>query len=674
MSLRTSTPRPGDGIEEAGGAAEARDPSPSGTPGSTVIGGLRTTAVIVHWGPVEPTVELAHRLEDMSAITAVVVVANDGTRRPADVPPATDWLVPGANLGFAGGFRVGADARPDTDVYLLLNNDVWLPERTVVACLDLVSRAGVGIVGPTLLNADGIHPGADRLTPLFAVPRRRRRGRAVPADVAFVNGAILFVRAECHRQVPMDTRFFLVYEETDLARRAAAAGWRIMVSPYQAWHTGGGAIPSSTYVYYSVRNRLWFARIHGGPWRAGAAALWLALATLPRATGGDLVRGRGVARCRFAWHGLFDGLGPLPPVDSPLPDEPRPARWERATPRRDRLVRLPRPRAGTDAPSLARAAHLAVSEAARNGRGQAVSNLVTSHEGPVRWKAADVLAARLPNIRGRDRLIGWVDGRVTYGGPVTGTLHNGLEFDLPDASDGEIRSLLSLRYKPPVLAPVLRAILTEGDCFYDVGANLGIYTLWAAPLVGPTGSVHAFEPVASTRERLDRLVRRNALGSVIVVPAAVGAEDGVAHLSTVVGASGLAHVSANPEGCTEARMVTLDSYARGTPSPRLIKIDVEGHELAVLRGAEEVLTEHRPAIVLEMIDTHQQRAGASAMEIVALLQRLGYEIFNLTPRGLRPAPTGVHTVNVLALSSREPVHRLAVQRLRKTRFARNQTT
>ncbi|OHV44487.1 glycosyl transferase [Pseudofrankia sp. BMG5.36] len=284
---------------------------------------------MVHWGPTEPTVELARRLEAMPAVTEVVVVANDGARRPDDVPPATAWLVPGANLGFAGGFRFGADARPDTDVYLLLNNDVRLPERTVVACLDLISRPGVGIVGPTLLNADGIHPGADRLTPLFAVPRRRRRGRPEPADVAFVTGAILFVRAECHRQVPMDTRYFLVYEETDLARRAAAAGWRVMISPYQAWHTGGGTIPSTSYVYYSTRNRLWFARIHGRPWQAGAAAVWLALVRLPRSAGANLLRGRGLASWRYAWHGLRDGIGPLPSADSPLPDEPRPARWER---------------------------------------------------------------------------------------------------------------------------------------------------------------------------------------------------------------------------------------------------------------------------------------------------------------------------------------------------------
>jgi GT2 family glycosyltransferase len=344
MNLRTSSPSSIDGREKSLDAAGVTAPPsqadpPAGTipsPRDDAAGrpdaaarGPRTTAVIVHWGPIEPTVELAHRLEDISAVTELVVVANDGTPRPGGLPAATDWLVPGANLGFAGGFRFGADARPDTDVYLLLNNDVRLPERTVMACLDLISRPGVGIVGPTLVNADGIHPGADRLTPLFAVPRRRRRGRPEPAEVAFVTGAILFVRAECHRQVPMDTRFFLVYEETDLARRAAAAGWRVMVSPYQAWHTGGGTIPSASYVYYSTRNRLWFTRIHGRRRQAGVVAAWLALVTLPRSTAADLRRGRGLAYCRYVWRGLRDGVGPLPPADSPLPDEPRPAGWER---------------------------------------------------------------------------------------------------------------------------------------------------------------------------------------------------------------------------------------------------------------------------------------------------------------------------------------------------------
>jgi GT2 family glycosyltransferase len=333
MSLRTSSPAEVDGRERALGPAEVTVPSLADRAVDTPprrIRGPRTTAVVVHWGSTGPTVELARRLAGMSALTDVVVVANDGRQRPGDLPATADWLVPGANLGFAGGFRFGADARPDTDVYLLLNNDVLLPERTVVACLDLISRDGVGIVGPTLLNADGIHPGADRLTPLFAVPRRRRRGRPEPADVVFVTGAILFVRAECHRQVPMDTRYFLYYEETDLAYRATAAGWRVMVSPYQAWHTGGGTVPGTAYAYYTVRNRLWFARVHGRPWRACAVALWLAFFALPRYAVSDLAHGRGRALCRSYGRGLIDGVGPLPPVDSPLPDEPRPARWEHA--------------------------------------------------------------------------------------------------------------------------------------------------------------------------------------------------------------------------------------------------------------------------------------------------------------------------------------------------------
>jgi len=332
MSPPTSAPPGADGREKAPAAANATHPPSDddavGTP-NPAVRGPRTVAIIVHWGPTEPTLELAHRLEDMPMITEVVVVANDGTSRPDDAPAATGWLVPGGNLGFAGGFRFGADARPDTDVYLLLNNDVRLPEQTVAACLDLAARDGVGIVGPTLVNGDGIQPGPDRLTPVFTVPRRRRRPRPEPEDVAFVPGAILFVRAECHRQVPMDTRYFLYYEETDLARRAAAAGWRVMLSPYQAWHTGGGTIPGNTYAYYCVRNRLWFARVHGRPWQARLLALWLALAALPRYTASDLLRGHGLSRCPFQWRGLLDGIGPLPPVDSPLPDEPRPARWQR---------------------------------------------------------------------------------------------------------------------------------------------------------------------------------------------------------------------------------------------------------------------------------------------------------------------------------------------------------
>lgn len=291
-------------------------------------GMLTTVAIIVHWGPVEPTVKLARQLDGVSSVTDLVVVANDGSRRPADMPENADWLIPGANLGFGGGFRFGCEARPEADVYLLLNNDVSLPEWTVDACLDLICQDGVGVVGPTLLNAHGINPGPGTLTPLFTV-RWRRRPVPRAMEVAFILGAVMFIRAECYRRVPMDTRYFLYYEETDFALRVRAAGWRIMASPYQAWHRNGATVSHSACSYYSVRNRLWFARIHGRRWQPVVTAVWVTFVSIPRAIMSNLRRGHGLSLVRFYWHGLLDGMGKLPEANTICSDEPRPARWQR---------------------------------------------------------------------------------------------------------------------------------------------------------------------------------------------------------------------------------------------------------------------------------------------------------------------------------------------------------
>ncbi|MCM3926206.1 glycosyltransferase family 2 protein, partial [Frankia sp. AiPs1] len=243
---------------------------------------MKATAIIVHWGPVTPTVELAGALTAMPRIGGIIVVANDRRPRPAGLDPRVSWLVPAGNLGFGGGFRHGCAADPSAPAYLLLNNDVRLTATTVDACLDLLARPGVGIVGPTLVNAGGLHPGAGGLTPVLTVPRRRRVPTDAADEVPWVTGATMFIRAACLRDAPMDTRFFLVYEDLDLCRRARAAGWRVLVSPAQSWHAGGGTVPADGYTYYTVRNRLWFARLHTRAPQVALATAWLLVAVLPR--------------------------------------------------------------------------------------------------------------------------------------------------------------------------------------------------------------------------------------------------------------------------------------------------------------------------------------------------------------------------------------------------------
>lgn len=307
--------------------------------------------------------------------------------------------------------------------------------------------------------------------------------------------------------------------------------------------------------------------------------------------------------------------------------------------------------------------------------------------GPLRWQAAGVLSAHLPNTRGRDRVVKLVRGTAQYSGPVSGRFHNGTTFSFDDVSDGSVRAALTLRYRPPVLAPVLKAALAVGDCFYDVGANLGIYTLWAAPLVGPTGEVHAFEPVPSTRSRLENLVEANRIGHAVVVPAAVGERAGSGHMRTVAGASGLAHLTEAAEADLRTPVVTLDAYADAHRPPTLVKIDVEGHETRVLAGASRLLDTARPAVVMELLQSHLDRSGTTIADTIDTFAKHRYRLYNLTPRGLRPAPghgspgyaspryrSPQYTSNVLALCDDVAAHSRIAARLERHGFARNQTT
>lgn len=293
----------------------------------------------------------------------------------------------------------------------------------------------------------------------------------------------------------------------------------------------------------------------------------------------------------------------------------------------------------------------------------------------MRWRLAGRLAATLPDLRGRDRLAGLVQGPVRgYTGPVQGRLTNGMTFRVEECRDGSARDLVALRYHPPALAAVFAAVLRPGDCCYDVGANIGVYTLWAAGLVGPTGEVHAFEPVPRTRATLTALVRQNDLTGVHVSPAAVGASVGSIGLRLYPDSSGLAHqVLEGDAPQLVAPAVTLDAHAARHRAPTLVKIDVEGFELDVLRGGRELLRTARPALLLEMLPSHLARRGREQQgELVSLLAAAGYRIFNLTPRGLSGG--GAFSSNVLALHDRWDRFDAVVTALRRTPLPRNQTT
>jgi FkbM family methyltransferase len=182
---------------------------------------------------------------------------------------------------------------------------------------------------------------------------------------------------------------------------------------------------------------------------------------------------------------------------------------------------------------------------------------------------------------------------------------------------GKILRLLLSTYEPEQTGLFIETV-GEGDTVYDIGAHAGYYTLLASRLTGPGGEVHAFEPDAKNQIYLRKHVEANNASNVTIVTKAVSEEDGHSHFQQ---GSGSGTGSLSESGSLKVETVRLDSYSaqRGV-QPDLMKIDVEGAEGMVLRGAVRILESARPTIFLS---TH----GAQVhRDCCRLLASLGYRL------------------------------------------------
>lgn len=184
-------------------------------------------------------------------------------------------------------------------------------------------------------------------------------------------------------------------------------------------------------------------------------------------------------------------------------------------------------------------------------------------------------------------------------------------------------------YEYPV-QQALASLARPGDVCYDVGANLGFFSILLGRLVGPTGIVHAFEPVPANVATIERNARLNDLGNVRVMRVALTRSDGEAELLLAqhVGGAVLADAGTPPDPAGQMTVATaaVDSLLeRGELAPpQLVKIDVEGAEMDVLVGMELALREHAPIIVLEIDDATQRECESKVSTCCEFLESLGY--------------------------------------------------
>jgi len=153
----------------------------------------------------------------------------------------------------------------------------------------------------------------------------------------------------------------------------------------------------------------------------------------------------------------------------------------------------------------------------------------------------------------------------------------------------------------PKLRWVFDRVLRPGDAVLDVGANFGAMTLFAARRVGPAGAVHAFEPQPDLADLVAASVGLNGYANVRVHAVALSDRAGRFDLQVDGDNSGAASLAWAGDGkAVSVEVVRGDEYFAGLnlPPVRLLKIDVEGHEADVFRGAAGYLAAHPPAVVI----------------------------------------------------------------------------
>jgi FkbM family methyltransferase len=169
--------------------------------------------------------------------------------------------------------------------------------------------------------------------------------------------------------------------------------------------------------------------------------------------------------------------------------------------------------------------------------------------------------------------------------------------------------------------------LRPGDGMIDAGANIGVFTLQAARAVGDTGRVYAFEPMRSTFDMLARSVHANGLAArCVLYNEGLGASlsGGSFHRSSHATNPGSSYISADASGGEQIRIRPIDSIDYERPI-RFIKIDVEGFEPHIIRGAAQTLRRHAPIILTEFFPRSlREIGGIPGAGYVAMLERLGY--------------------------------------------------
>lgn len=206
------------------------------------------------------------------------------------------------------------------------------------------------------------------------------------------------------------------------------------------------------------------------------------------------------------------------------------------------------------------------------------------------------------------------------------------------------RILVNGEYEPKLASLFLSHVAPDRDVI-DVGANVGFYSVAAAKRLS-SGRVLAVEPTSGAYRRLVNNLERNEVGDrVITFNGLASDRSGDAEMHVVDGMeeyasmSPLAHDLGETAGsrAEKAAASTVDDLVvRHQLNPAIIKVDVEGAEELVFRGALETLASKRPIILSELADDYLKAFGSSSAQVIALIESQGYQVIDPIEPSIKP--------------------------------------
>lgn len=212
----------------------------------------------------------------------------------------------------------------------------------------------------------------------------------------------------------------------------------------------------------------------------------------------------------------------------------------------------------------------------------------------------------------------------------------------------------------------LKKILKKDDYFIDIGANIGLFSINAARIIGENGKIISFEPSPVTFSRLKENIDLNNFKNVDIRNIGISDKKGELTLNiSETGHDAWDTFATNIDKkmfnkCTTVPVHTLDEELKEFDKEKiaLVKIDVEGWEKFVLHGAKDFLTKYEPVLMVEFTENNTEAAGYNVLEIYDIMNTFGYQWYKYINGNLVPEKRNKRYIydNLIAIKNLQKVN------------------